>query len=138
MGRLGQDPEIRVYKEGSEDAFTVATFSVAVDRPKRQGSDEVITDWIPCKALGKRAEFAEKYIKKGMKILVEGRMQVDSWNDEQGNKKYSTYVLVSSLEFCEGKSTGTNAPTEKDEKPATDKDGFMKIPDNIEDELPFA
>ena len=96
IGRICNGPDIRVY-EGKNEEFSIANFSVAVDRNR----DE--TDFISCKAIGWCADFIEKYMHKGVRIGVSGRIQLDVWKDKDGNKKYSTYVFVERVFFADGK-----------------------------------
>lgn len=100
IGRLTKDPEIR-YGQGSEGEVAIANYTLAVDR---LGEGEA--NFIGCRAIGKRGEFAEKYLKKGMKIAIKGELTVDSWEDSHGDRHWITYVLVSSHEFCESKKEG--------------------------------
>ena len=133
MGRLTRDPEVR-YTQGN-NAMAIARYSLAVDRRfKRDGEPDA--DFINCVAFGKSGEFAEKYLKKGTKIAVVGRIQTGSYTNKDGQKVYTTDVVVEEQEFAESKNSGfsdnnQSAPTNKN----TD---FMSIPDEIEDsELPF-
>lgn len=128
MGRLAKDPDVIKKQEAA-----ISRFILAVDRRfKREGEQNA--DFISCVAFGKTAEFIEKYGRKGTKFVVEGRIQTGNYTNRDGNKVYTTDVVVESVEFAESKvtsgSNNTPAPT-----PA-DKDGFMPIPDD-EDELPF-
>lgn len=131
IGRITKDPEIR-YSDGAE-AVAYGSYTIAVDRPTK---GEKITDFIYCKLVGKNAEFAEKYLRKGMKIAIVGRVQVDNYKDREGNNKRMMYVQVQKQEFCESKASNSNAtqPTQQD---AETSDGFMQIPYNIDEELPF-
>ena len=131
LGRITKDPEIR-YSNG-ENATAFGSYTIAVDRPTAKGKD-TITDFINCKVVGRPAEFAEKYLRKGMKIAVEGRIQVDNYKDKDGNNRSTTYVQVSSHEFCESKQNN-EAPVPQ--RITTSSDGFMNIPDGIDEELPF-
>jgi len=133
IGRLTADPTIR-YSQGQEQTC-VAKYTLAIDRPKSKNNQEPGADFIPCTAFGKRGEFAEKYLHKGMKIAVTGRIQTGSYTNKEGNKVYTTEVVVDDHEFCE-KRDGSNIPAAEDLPPAGD-DGFMNIPDDIEEELPF-
>jgi single-strand DNA-binding protein len=141
MGRLTRDPEVR-YTQG-ENAMAVAKYTLAVDRRRGKGSgDEQQADFISCTAFGKSGEFAEKYLHKGTKICVSGRIQTGSYTNKDGNKVYTTDVVVEDQEFAESKGAGTGsesaaAPTAKDGKSEAVSDGFMNIPDGIEDEIPF-
>ena len=135
LGRICTDIEIRYSQGDTPVAF--GSYSIAIDRPKAKDK-EVVTDFIPCKVVGKTAEFAERYLQKGMKIAIEGRVQIDKYEDKNGNKKSFTYVQVSNHYFCENKQGGVadgmskiNAPIE------TDDSGFMQIPNGIDEELPF-
>ena len=133
MGRLTRDPEIR-YGTG-ESATAIARYTLAVERRfKREG--EQSADFINCVAFGKSAEFAEKYLRQGTKMAVTGRIQTGSYTNKDGNKVYTTDIVVEEQEFAESKSASENsnpAPA-----PAVDADGFMNIPDEVEDEgLPF-
>ena len=132
LGRITKDPEIR-YSNG-ENAVAFGSYTIAVDRPVGKGK-ESITDFINCKVVGKPAEFAEKYLRKGMKIAIEGRIQVDNYKDKDGNNRSTTYVQVSSHEFCESRQNNESSPVP--ERKASSDDGFMNIPDSLEEELPF-
>lgn len=127
MGRLTRDPEVR-YSQG-ENSMAVARYSMAVDRPgAKEGQPSA--DFINCVAFGKNGEFAEKFLHKGTKILVEGRIQTGSYTNKDGQKVYTTDIVVEHHEFCESK--GTNAPE------TSTPSGYIPIvPDNIEDEIPF-
>lgn len=128
-GRLTRDPEVRYNQSGNEQ-MCIARYSLAVDR---RGKDAA-TDFINCVAFGKNGEFAEKYLRKGTKIIVTGRIQTGSYTNKDGQKVYTTDVVIEEHEFAESKrSEGEQAPT-----PApVDSDGFMNIPDGIDEELPF-
>ena len=130
IGRLTRDPEVR-YTQG-DNPMAIARYTLAVDRKyKKEG--EATADFISCVAMGKNGEFAEKYLKQGTKIAVTGRIQTGSYTNKDGNKVYTTDVMVEEHEFCEGKGSNTTQ-----EKPATGSgEGFMSIPDNIGDSLPF-
>lgn len=132
MGRLTRDPDVR-YSQG-ESATAVARYTLAVDRRfKRDG--EASADFINCIAFGKNGEFAEKYLRKGTKIVVVGRIQTGSFTNKDGQKVYTTDVVVEEHEFAESKkSAGESLPPATSH---TDKDGFMNIPDGIDEELPF-
>lgn len=130
IGRLTREPEVR-YSQGNE-SMCIARYSLAVDR-KYKKDDEQTADFISCVAFGKNGEFAEKYLHKGTKIAVTGRIQTGSYTNKDGQKVYTTDVVVEEHEFCESKGTGGNeVPTFK-----PDANGFMSIPDGIEEELPF-
>lgn len=106
IGRITKDPEIRYSQGGQPVAF--GSYALAVDRPVGRNSEKV-TDFINCKVVGKPAEFAEKYLRKGMKIAIEGRIQVDNYQDRDGNNRSTTYVQVLQHEFCESKQTSEPA-----------------------------
>lgn len=129
IGRLTRDPDIR-YANTQSGQTCVARYTLAIDR---RGGDDAGADFISCVAFGKSGEFAEKYLSKGMKIAVFGRIQTGSYTKD-GQKFYTTDVVVSEHYFCESKNAAAAAPA-----PApADQDGFMSIPDGVEDEgLPF-
>ena len=139
MGRLTRDPEIR-YSQG-ENALAIARYTLAVDR-RFQRNGEQSADFISCVAFGRSAEFAEKWLKQGIKVCITGRIQTGSYTNKDGVKVYTTEVVVEDQEFAESKNSaqgsgtdfvGGNRPTPS----AASGDGFMSIPDGIEDELPF-
>ena len=131
MGRLTRDPEVR-YTAG-EDAKAIARYTLAIDRRfKREG--EATADFISCVAFGRQAEFAEKYFRQGIKILVTGRIQTGSYTNKEGKKVYTTDVVVEDQEFAESKKTEETKPAAGN----TDSDGFMNIPDGIDEDLPFS
>lgn len=131
MGRLTRDPEVR-YSQG-ENATAVARYTLAVDRQFKRDGDQS-ADFINCIAFGKRGEFAEKYLRKGTKIAVVGRIQTGSYTNKDGNKVYTTDVVVDEHEFVESKASQQNGG---DSAPVS-SDGFTSIPDGIDEELPFA
>lgn len=131
MGRLTRDPEVRVTEGGT----TIARYTLAVDRRYAKDGEQT-ADFIPCVAFGKAAEFAEKYYKKGTKIVITGRIQTGSYDDRDGKKVYTTDVIVEEQEFAESKQAQANNSTPTGNVP-TDTDGFMSIPDGIEESLPF-
>lgn len=139
MGRLTRNPDVR-YSQG-EAATAVARYTLAVDRRfKRDG--EQTADFIGCVAFGRAAEFAEKYLKQGTKICVTGRIQTGSYTNKDGNKVYTTDVVVEEQEFAESKNAqgGSADSYQPDTRPmpsAASGDGFMNIPEGIEEELPF-
>ncbi|MDO4647017.1 MAG: single-stranded DNA-binding protein [Eubacteriales bacterium] len=137
MGRLTRDPEVR-YGTG-ENATAVARYTIAVDRRfKRDG--EQSADFIGCVAFGRNAEFAEKYLKQGIKIALTGRIQTGSYTNREGQKVYTTDIVVEEQEFAESKAAAGNGTQNNFNRPAdqTDANGFMSIPDGVDDELPFA
>ena len=139
MGRLTRDPEVR-YSQG-ENATAVARFTLAVDRRFRR--DDASTDFIGCVAFGRNAEFIEKYFRQGTKALITGRIQTGSYTNRDGQKVYTTDVVVEDQEFAESKNaSGANdagfAPMSRPQPSAAIGDGFMNIPDGIDEELPFS
>lgn len=137
MGRLTRDPEVR-YSQG-EKASAIARFSLAIDRKYKQ-EGQPSADFISCLALGKNGEFAEKYLRKGIKVVVIGSWQTGSYTNRDGNKVYTNECLVENFEFAESKSSagsdGGSVPVGRP-SPSQDSDGFMNIPGGIEEELPF-
>lgn len=134
MGRLTRDPEVR-YKNYGDGDHAIASFSLAVDRPRR--GEENRADFFKCAAFGKQAEFVEKYLKKGTKILVTGRVQNDNYTNQHGEKVYGVSVLAQELEFCESKNKETQTG-QQERGQNTDAGGFMNIPEEMDDEqLPF-
>ena len=137
MGRLTRDPEMRYAQ--NENGTAVARYSLAVDRRfKRDGEQDA--DFIGCVVFGKGAEFAEKYLQKGTKIVVTGRIETGSYTNKDGQKVYTTNVVVEEQEFAESKAASQgngggyqNAGSNN----STSGDGFMNIPDGIAEELPF-
>ena len=136
MGRLTRDPLIS-YKEQekTQEQMCIAQYTLAVDRRKEKDEGQS-TDFIGCVAFGRNAEFAEKYLKQGIKIIVTGRIQTGSYINKDKNKVYTTDVVVEEQEFAESKriSDENAKKAQKEDK----GDGFMNIPDGIEEELPFA
>ena len=137
MGRLTRNPDIRC--SAGERDMTIARYTVAVDRRyKREG--DVTADFISCVAFGRSAEFAEKYFRQGLKVVITGRIQTGSYTNRDGNKVYTTDVVVEDQEFAESKAAagqGENGRSEQKPEPQVDADGFMNIPDGIEEELLF-
>ena len=139
MGRLTRDPEIR-YSQG-ERSTAVARYSLAVNRTfKRDGDPDA--DFINCVAFGRQAEFAEKYFHKGIRIVITGRIQTGSYTNRDGQKVYTTDVVVEEQEFAESKAASAEhaanfAPADRPSPSNAVSDGFMNIPDGIDEELPF-
>ena len=139
MGRLTRDPEVR-YSQG-ENQTAIARYSLAVNRRfKREGDPEA--DFINCVAFGKQAEFAEKYLKKGTKMTITGRIQTGSYTNKDGVKVYTTDVIVEEQEFAESKAAAEKhaaaSPAPQPAPQQNQADGFMNIPDGIDEELPFS
>ena len=140
MGRLTRDPEVR-YSQG-EQATAIARYTLAVDRRfKRDG--EATADFISCVVFGKQAEFAEKYFRQGIRIVVSGRIQTGSYTNRDGVKVYTTEVVVEEQEFAESKAVSDSHVNRSASQPAapdmadSSAEGFMNIPDEIGGELPF-
>lgn len=133
MGRLTRDPNITYAQK---DNSAIARFTLAVDRRIAKNNDNQQTaDFISCVAFGKTAEFLEKYVRQGTKLVVEGRIQTGSYTNKDGVKVYTTDIMVESVEFAESKSAGNGNETRNESKPSDS--GFMNIPDGIDEELPF-
>ena len=134
MGRLTRDPEVR-YSQG-ENAIAIARYTIAVDRRYKKEGDPS-ADFIGCVAFGKLGEFAEKYLRKGTKVVVTGRIQTGSYTNKDGQKVYTTDVVVEENEFAESKRSDDNAPASSAPASMPEGNGFMNIPDGIDEELPF-
>ena len=142
MGRLTKDPDIRYTQDGT----AVARYTLAVDR-RYQRDGEQKADFISCTVFGRGAEFAEKHLKKGTKIVAAGRIQTGSYTNQEGQRVYTTDVVVEDQEFAESKAaseasgsfhqSGGFAPSDRPAPSAAVGDGFMNIPDGIDEELPF-
>ena len=147
MGRLTKDPDVR-YSQG-ETASCVARYTLAVDRrfARRDSQDAQTADFIQIVAFGKSGEFAEKYFRKGTKVIVTGRIQTGSYTNKDGVKVYTTDVVAEDQEFAESKGSnagnggssfgGDFSNNNSNETPSAAGDGFMNIPDGIDEELPF-
>ncbi|MGN0270802.1 MAG: single-stranded DNA-binding protein [Candidatus Weimeria sp.] len=143
MGRLTRDPEVRY---GGAQNMAIARFSIAVDRRfKREGQPDA--DFFNCTAFGKTGEFVEKYLHKGTKVVLDGEMQNDNYQNKQGQMVYGFRVIVNSIEFAESKAASQSsaaAPVPQppqgggsDEQPAAPSDDFMNVPNSVEEALPF-
>lgn len=139
MGRLTRDPEVR-YSQG-ERAMSIARYTLAVDRRGRRNQDgnEQTADFINCVAFDRAGEFAEKYFRQGMRVLVSGRIQTGSYTNKDGIKVYTTDIIVDDQEFADSKGAASGGTTAGRPSPASAAgDGFMNIPDDLEDDsLPF-
>lgn len=144
MGRLTRDPEVR-YSQAAEP-LAIARYTLAVDRKFQRrdtGGNDQTADFISCVAFGRQGEFAEKYLRQGTKITITGRIQTGSYTNRDGNKVYTTEVVVEEQEFAESKSAsgnGGNGGYQSGDRPAPDNvssEVFMSIPEGIENELPF-
>ena len=145
MGRLTRDPEVR-YSQG-DNPLAIARFTLAVDRRFRRDGEQT-ADFINCVVFGRSAEFTEKYFHQGTKVVVSGRIQTGSYTNREGQKVYTTDVVVEEQEFAESKNAGGSnggysAPQHNNPAPSANTsdlgsaDGFMNIPDGIDEELPF-
>lgn len=138
MGRLTRDPNVR-YTQGAESTC-VARYTLAVDRRVKQEGQQS-ADFISCIAFGRNGEFAEKYLKQGSKIVVTGHIQTGSYTNRDGNKVYTTDIVIEEQEFAESKAAAErNQQQEPQPQPQTetDENGFMNIPDGLDEELPFS
>ena len=146
MGRLTRDPEVR-YSQG-ERSMAIARYTLAVDRRGRRNQDngEQSADFINCVAFDRAGEFAEKYFRLGMRVLVSGRLQTGSYVNKDGQKVYTTEVILDDQEFADSKGASSemgggytqSAPAQRPAPASAIGDGFMNIPDGVEDEgLPF-
>lgn len=137
MGRLTRDPDVRwTQQNSSQESMCIARYTIAVDRRGRDNG----TDYISCVAFGKAGEFAEKYCRKGTKLAIVGRIQTGSYTNKDGVKVYTTDVVIEEQEFAESKAAAGqqgngSAPASSND---TYGDGFMNIPDGIDEELPFS
>ena len=134
VGRLTKDPQTQGFSKDGQSSV-IARYSLAVDRRFKKDGEQS-ADFINCVAFGKAGEFAEKYFRKGTKIAVVGRIQTGSYTNKDGQKVYTTDVVVEEQEFAESKSQGESM-TKSEPTPATISDDFMHIPDDIDSELPF-
>ena len=137
IGRPTSDPEVQY----SGDDMAIARYTLAVDRKYKKDGDQE-ADFIRCVAFGKSGEFAEKYVKKGVRIAVSGRIQTGSYTNNDGVKVYTTDVVVEEHDFADGKGGSNNSGSGSSggfNSGSSDAsgDGFMNIPDGIEEELPF-
>ena len=135
MGRLTRDPNVTYAQK---DNSAIARFSLAVDRRVARSNDpnQQTADFISCVAFGKQGEFVEKYLRQGTKIALEGRIQTGSYTNKDGQKVYTTDIVVDHCEFAESKAS-QQAAQERPQPSGSDA-GFMNIPDGIDEELPFA
>ena len=148
MGRLTRDPEVR-YSQG-ERAMAIARYTLAVDRRGRSRSQEggdQSADFIPCVAFDRAGEFAEKYFRQGMRVLISGRIQTGSYVNRDGQKVYTTEVIIDDQEFADSKGAASDmggyqnaggyqqpAQAQRPVPSSAIGDGFMNIPDGVEDE----
>ena len=135
VGRLTRDPEVR-YSSGDKP-MAIARYSLAVNRNGKTSEGAPTADFINIVAFGRDGEFAEKYLRKGTKILVEGHIQTGSYTNKDGQKVYTTDVVVERHEFVENKATAGVAPETVGQPTSNPGDGFVSFPEGIEEELPF-
>ena len=136
MGRLARDPVIS-YSQG-ENSLAVARYTLAVNRRFQKGNNDQTADFISCVAFGKAAEFAEKWFRQGLKICISGRIQTGSYTNKDGNRVYTTDVIIEEQDFAESKNNASgNNDAGRPDPGAAVGDVFMNIPAGIEDELPF-
>ena len=139
IGRLTRDPDVR-YSQGTEP-MAIARYTLAVDRRgRRDANSDQTADFISCVAFGRNGEFAEKYLRQGTKIAVTGRIQTGSYTNKDGNKVYTTDVVVEEHEFVESKGAndgGSHQAADRPEPSSASAEGFMSIPEGIENDLPF-
>ena len=140
IGRLTRDPEVR-YSQG-ETSIAIARYTLAVDRRGRRDGEQS-ADFIPCKAFGKAGEWAEKWLRKGIKIAITGRIQTGSYTNNEGQKVYTTDVIIEEQEFAESKAASegniqSQGQSQGRQQPSQAGDGFMSIPAGVDDdEMPF-
>lgn len=135
IGRLTRDPETR-YTQGNEP-MAISRYTLAVDRRFSRNNDGNNADFIPCVVFGKGGEFAEKHLKKGTKIAVTGRIQTGSYTNRDGQKVYTTEVVVEEQEFAESKASQQTTQQKPAQTREESMDGFMNIPEGIDESLPF-
>ena len=135
MGRLTADPQVR-YSQG-DNATAVARYTLAVNR-KFKKDGEPTADFIPCVVFGRSAEFTEKYFRKGMQVAVSGRIQTGSYTNKDGNKVYTTDIVVEEQEFAESKAANQQNQQSAGSGSIPASDGIMNIPDGMDEELPFS
>lgn len=148
MGRLVRDPEVRYATKGNGEALPIARYTLAVNRGTRASNAEQNADFIRIVSFDKAAEFVEKYLRQGTKVVITGRIQTGSYTDRDGKKVYTTEIITSDIEFAESKRASdaynsSNSYSQNDNRGAQRQtadayDGFMNIPDGFDEELPFA
>lgn len=133
MGRLTRDPDVRYTTNTQNEQLCIARYTLAVDR---RGKDNG-TDFISCIAFGRAGEFAEKYLHQGTKMVVSGRIQTGSYTNKDGNKVYTTDVVIEGQEFAESKKSESAQDAKTQEAAQNSEEGFMNIPEGATDDLPF-
>lgn len=134
MGRLTRDPEIR-YANNANGSYAIARYTLAVDR--KFNREEQGADFFNCVAFGRMGEFAEKYFKKGTKLVIAGRVQTGSYTNRDNVKIPTFDIVIEEQDFAESKNSSGDNGNAFRPAPATSSDGFMNIPDGIDEELPF-
>lgn len=148
IGRLTRDPDVRYTKTSKGDNMVIAKYSLAIDRRNvRKGDNQQSADYISCVAFGKNGEFAEKYLRQGIKVAITGHIQTGSYTNKDGQKVYTTDVVVEEHEFCESKNTENTQPAAnvspnndthtENNQPSAPNDSFMDVSDDILNDLPF-
>lgn len=136
MGRLTRDPEVSSSTSGT----TFARYSIAVDRRfKRDGEPDA--DFFNCTSFGKQAEFVERYLKKGTKVVVSGRIQNDNYTNKEGQKVYGVRIMVEDIEFAESKNASSDGSFSSGSASSGSSNGgndFLNVPDGLVEELPFS
>lgn len=140
MGRLTRDPDVR-YSQG-ERSMAIARYTLAVERrgrKKQEGNSEQTADFINCVAFDRAGEFAEKYFRQGQRVLVVGRIQTGSYTNKDGQKVYTTDVVIEEQEFADSRNSnnGNQQPQNQGFSSTGSGDGFMNIPDGVDDGVPF-
>lgn len=135
VGRITRDPDVR-YTQGDNNT-AIARFNLAVDRKIRREGDAQTADFISCVSFGKAAEFAEKYFKQGLKIAIAGRLQTGSYTNKDGQRVYTTDVVIEEQEFAESKASFQGRYAAVPASAPADANDFMDIPDEISGNLPF-
>lgn len=136
MGRLTRDPNIS-YSQGG-DNMAIARFTLAVDRRGKKEGNEQTADFIGCVAFGRQAEFSEKYLRQGTKVAVTGRIQTGSYTNKDGQKVYTTDVVLDDIEFAERKGNNDSNSAPSRPEPSTEAgEGWMNVPDGMSEDLPF-
>ena len=139
MGRLTRDPDVRYGTKADGSTLVNARYVLAVDRRYKKDGEQS-ADFIQCVAFGHPAEFAQKYLHQGIKIVVDGHIQTGSYTNREGNKVYTTDVIVENCEFAESRAASESASRQAEpaHQPEADENGFINVPDDIDDEgLPF-
>lgn len=136
IGRLTRDPEIRVSQSDDKQTY-YGSYSIAIQRSRKNKDGEYESDFFECSVVGKTAEFAEKYLRKGMKVGITGELKQDRWTDKDGNSRSTVKIQVLTHDFCEKQGDGAGFNPNAGGEVAGGYDGFMNIPDGIEEELPF-